>query len=160
MKWLKKGVCVVTLLLTMIFLVGFGTKEVKLWNNAPLIDLDAAIKNADIGKQGNQVTKNEETDGKIVQEKVQKVDTQVVSKEPVIMESNEMYQVVIQGESIKFENESINDIEKLESLIEQNCTEKSTIILTDDYAETHVYHQILRMIEEQKQIIGFEFQQN
>lgn len=156
---MKKSLTVAGLLMAMFFLVGFGSKTVELWEKAPLIDLDAAIKNASLGKQGNQAAMDEEKEENPEQENTQRVETQLISKEQIIRESVETYQISVQGETIKFDNEICKDSGTLESLIVQNCTEKSKVILEDDYAETHVYHNVLRTIEHQKGIIGFEFQQ-
>lgn len=160
MKWLKKGSVMAALLLGMLFTVGFGSKKVELWEEAPLIDLDEAIKNADVGKQGNPDFVSEKKEVKTEREDEPKTEQQAVRNETAIIESEEIYRVIVQGETIKFENESLADIEKLKDLIEENCTEKSEIILEDDYAETHVYHKVQKVIEEQKQIVGFTFQQN
>lgn len=160
MRGLKKGSVTVALFLGMFFSVGFGLKKVELWEETPLIDLDAAIKNADVGKQGNPEPFGEETEEKSEREDDPKIEQQTVSGEKIIIESKETYRVIVQGEKIKFDNESFADIEKLENLIGEKCTVKSRIILEDDYAETHVYHKVREIIEEQQQIIGFEFQQN
>lgn len=159
MKWLKKSLLMAMILLSMFCTVGFGTKKVELKDEAPLIDLEAAIKISDIGKQGNQTAINEKKPEKVAQENVQKSESQTINKEPVEVINKDIYQISIQDEKIKFGNEIVEDVETLEMLIEQKCTEHSKIILKDDYAEAHVYRMVLEMIEEQKQMIGFELQQ-
>ena len=141
MKWLKKGSVMAALLLGMFFSVGFGSKKVELWEETPLIDLDTAIKNADAGRQGNPEPYGEETEEKPERNDDPKTEQQTVRDE-------------------KIKNNTSEDIEKLEDLIEEKCTDKSRIILEDDYAETHVYHKVWKAIEEQKQSIGFDFQQH
>ena len=161
MKWLKKGSVMAALLLGMFFSVGFGSKKVELWEETPLIDLDTAIKNADAGRQGNPEPYGEETEEEPERNDDPKTEQQTVRDEKIKNNtSEEIYRVIVHGETVKFEDESLTEIEKLEDLIEEKCTDKSRIILEDDYAETHVYHKVWKAIEEQKQSIGFDFQQH
>lgn len=125
MKSIKKFLISVLLFMTLCLLAGFGSKPIELLDKGRLIDLDKAIQNA------------ENLDD---QNKIEEVDTMEKKKET--------YKIIVRGETILFEDRECKNTEELKKLITLLSSEKSGISLLDDYAEAHIYREVLEVIKE------------
>ena len=129
------------------------SKPVELLDKDLLINLNAAIKNADLGKEGSKTALQESVE----RESISKTEAEIKNIE---IEAKATYQITVHGEKIKFEDRECKDIEELKSLITQYCSKESELILQDNYAETHVYQEVLETIRDMQEIIGFSFVDN
>jgi hypothetical protein len=123
-------------------LAGFGKKTVELRDSNLLIDLDAAIKDAKLGTQGNVVKKSDTSTTKIHQE-----------------DTNKTYVIEIQDTVIKW-NGRICSEEELKTNL-SGCKSGDTIILKDNYAEAKTYRGVKTELEEyvQQKELAMEEQQ-
>lgn len=135
-------------------IVGCGSKSVKLLNKEEmLINLDAAINNAELGKEGSKTA----LQGEAEQETLNESEAKIQNSEK---QNKETYRVIVQWETIKFEDKECKDIEELKEFIIQHCTKESEVSLQDDGAEAHVYRDVLEMIRDMQGEIGFSFLDN
>lgn len=129
MKNVRKFLVFALMVSTLCLLVGFGSKSVELLDKGQLIDLNKAIQNADPGKEDDKISEDEEPTEDI----------------------KEVYQVIVRGETILFENQECKNTEELKNFIESIeplRSEKSGISVLDDYAEAHTYREVLNVIKE------------
>jgi hypothetical protein len=125
-------------------LAGFGKKTVELRDSNLLIDLDAAIKDAKIGTQGNAIKKSDKT-----------TTTTTIHTE----DTNKTYVIEIQDTVIKW-NGRICSEEELKTNL-SGCQSGDTIILKDNYAEAKTYRGVKKELEEytqQKELVMEEQQ--
>lgn len=145
MKSAKKFLVSVLIFLTLCLLVGFGSKSVELLDKGQLIDLNKAIQNADLGKAGS-TTSMEERNKEVPQEKLD--DQNKTEKIETTEDMKEVYQVMVRGETILFENQECKNTEELKNFIEPLRLGKAGILVLDDYAEAHTYREVLNVIKE------------
>lgn len=142
MKSAKKIIACVLLFTILCLLVGFGSKSVELFDKGRLIDLDKAIQNASLGKEGSETYKKEE----VPQENLE--DQNKTEKAEAAEKMKGIYQVTVRGETILFENQECKNTEELKNQITQLRSGESVISLLDDYAEAHTYREVLNVIKE------------
>ncbi|MBD5515844.1 MAG: hypothetical protein HDR06_14690 [Lachnospiraceae bacterium] len=145
MKSRKNFLVSVLLFMALCLLAGFGSKPIELLDKGRLIDLDKAIQNADFGKVGSETSikeKNQEEPQENLgdQNKIEEVETAEKKKET--------YKIIVRGETILFEDRKCKNTEELKKLITPLSSEKSGISLLDDYAEAHIYREVLEVIKE------------
>lgn len=136
MKTAKKMCMLTGILLMTLLLAGWGAEPVELLEDFPLVDLNQAIKNADLGNQGNGAESGMNPTGK------------------------ETYHVTVYGELVKFEDIECRDMEALKKYLVEKCSDGSVVELKDDYAEKHKYQEVSRVIEELSRTQNFEFLRN
>lgn len=141
MQKMKKATAAGLMILCMILLAGWGKRAVELLNNTPLIDLSKAIKEAPIGNPGGSLSLEESRAPLPVQEKEKK-----------------QYRIKIKDTTITYKNR-VCDMDDLKDKIIHDCgSQEAEIYLEDDYAEAHVYREVLAMLKELKESIGLEYQ--
>ena len=138
-------------------LTGWGKKAVESLNDTPLIDLDKAIKETPIGSQGNTFEFEEMENNDDI------VDSQAINspetEDAIIQVEDEkvLYTIEIRDETIKYNN-SICSIDNLESKIKSDCFDgEGKVQLIDDFAEMHVYNEVITILEHLKETIGLEY---
>lgn len=158
MRRIKKRIAVGLLIFSVGLLAGWGKAAVELLNDTLLIDLDKAIKEAPIGKQGNTFTiKESEAEREAI------VDNQTVNaskkKIPVSPEKKkERYIIKIKDTTITYKNSRYTADTLKEKLIRDCSNGAASIYLQDDYAEAHVYRNVLAILEQLEETIGLEYQ--
>lgn len=133
----------VTGLLAVILYAGlFGKKSVELLNdNPPLIDLDAAIQEADFGKNGN-------TDQDIGDSSQENPGGNNGEDSSSGQDVGRTHVIRVRDEEITYESLPYRTMDTLKRKLKQVYHSGDDIRLVDDYAEYHAYVQVLTMLEE------------
>ena len=131
------------------FLIGWGKLPVELLNeNPPLIDLSAAIKEAEVGQNGNTEGQTGDPDGQTPDggdgDQGNQAKTHVIK---------------VRDESVTYENDhsTFRTMENLKKKLKQNFHAGDTILLVDDYAEAHRYKEVLAALEELRDEKGYPY---
>lgn len=156
---IRKIRIVLLLVLSIFILSGWGEKSVELLNDKPLIDLNKAIKEVPLGKQGNTLiikgygeSSEEITIGN--QNENSAKDKSEVSQDKI------EYQIIIQDTTIHYNGNQYTDIETLKNKINNDCNNMEIkISLIDKYAESHVYKEILAILEQLHKENNLEYQE-
>lgn len=132
-------------------LVGWGKQPVQLLNETPpLIDLDAAIQEADFGNNGN--TGEETGDPDVDHPGGNDGDTQQVNQNKTIV-------ISIRDEELTYDNMMIlsRSVDNLRRRLEKEYQKGDVIRLVDDFAEAHKYREVLAMLEALRSEKGFVY---
>lgn len=152
----KKPVALFFILLMMIFLVGFGKKEIELLDGKKLIDLSKAIEYA---KPGGDLEENKNTgDVSTEQQETETADANENKTETENLEDGEKIIVIsVRDRSITYNGFNVLSVNELEECIRRDYKENVRFILIDDWAEAHQYRSIVEKLKELHSEIGFEF---
>lgn len=156
---IRKIRIVLLLVLSILILSGWGEKSVELLNDKPLIDLNKAIKEVPLGKQGNILTiKGYEESSKEVTIENQKENS---AKDKSEVSQNKIeYKIIIQDTTIYYNGSQDIDIETLKNKINNDCNNMEIkISLIDKYAESHVYKEVLAILEQLHKENNLEYQE-
>jgi len=156
---IRKIRIVLLLVLSIFILSGWGEKSVELLNDKPLIDLNKAIKEVPLGKQGNTLTiKGYEESSKEVPIGNQKENS---AKDKSEVSQNKIeYKIIIQDTTIHYNGNQYTDIETLKNKINNDCNNiEIKISLIDKYAESHVYKEVLAILEQSHKENNLEYQE-
>lgn len=138
-----------------ISIIRLGKKSVELLNNTLLIDLDKAIKDAPIGNQGNTLMSGE----------LPSEETSDHSSENHPFQESEALQeekkitITIRDTKITYNDRVYSSVEEcdLENKIKaENKNGIYHVQLVDDYAEAHVYREVLAILRELNKTAGIE----
>ncbi len=111
-------VCMLLIMGTVVC-AGFASVEVDLLNNGKLIDLNKAIKEYPIGNEGS------------VSEVLKEVT----------------HEVSVRNKTIKYDGKIIKSANILLVVLKRDCTDNTPVELVDDYAEAHIYKEVLEVME-------------
>ena len=151
---MKKTLYLIILVLCTGLLVGFGKKIVDLRDNKPLIDLNKAIHEAPIGQEGNEGAVDNETEEEYKDDFAEVNENHVVVTPTNILS---IYKVSIRNTTIKYGDLDCVDAQELKEKLQQEYKIGDKVILVDDYAESHVYKEVLAVLDELVQTIGLEY---
>lgn len=129
----------------MLLLVGFGKKSVELLNNSLLVDLDSAIVLSPIGTEGNEDASNLES-------APETEDTGAIA--PIKAKT---LVITIRDTQIKYGKTVVSDASRLKELLVEDIQKGDSVRLVDDYAEAHVYRDVLGLLEEMSGNEGFTY---
>lgn len=130
---MKKTLKIIFLLVTVITLCSWGEKAVELLDSRKLIDLEKAIEISTPG--GAAIFEDDQND----------TDTeQNGSQNP----SSKILVVTIRDEQITYNHKSVSGVEELAKKVRMDLKEGMKISLVDDYAEAHVYRDVLKALKE------------
>ena len=130
---MKKTLKIIFLLVTVITLCSWGEKAVELLDSRKLIDLEKAIEISTPG--GAAIFEDDQND----------TDTeQNGSQNP----SSKILVVTIRDEQITYNQKSVSGVEELAKKVRMDLKEGMKISLVDDYAEAHVYRDVLKALKE------------
>ncbi len=155
MQKMKKIILILLVILSVLVLSGWGEKSVELLNNTLLIDLDKAIKDAPIGNQGNTLMSGE----------LPSEETSAHSSESHPLQESEALQeekkitITIRDTKITYNDRVYSSVEEcdLENKIKaENKNGIYHVQLVDDYAEAHVYREVLAILRELNKTAGIE----
>jgi hypothetical protein len=129
---MKKTLKIIFLLVTVITLCSWGEKAVELLDSRKLIDLEKAIEISTPG--GAAIFEDDQND----------TDTeQNGSQNP----SSKILVVTIRDEQITYNQKSVSGVEELAKKVHMDLKEGMKISLVDDYAEAHVYRDVLKALK-------------
>ena len=129
---MKKTLKIIFLLVTVITLCSWGEKAVELLDSRKLIDLEKAIEISTPG--GAAIFEDDHND----------TDTeQNGSQNP----SSKILVVTIRDEQITYNQKSVSGVEELAKKVRMDLKEGMKISLVDDYAEAHVYRDVLKALK-------------
>ncbi len=130
---MKKTLKIIFLLVTVITLCSWGDKAVELLDSRKLIDLEKAIEISTPG--GAAIFEDDQND----------TDTeQNGSQNP----SSKILVVTIRDEQITYNQKSVSGVEELAKKVRMDLKEGMKISLVDNYAEAHVYRDVLKALKE------------
>ena len=133
MQKMKKIILILLVILSVLVLSGWGKKSVELLNNTLLIDLDKAIKDAPIENHPFQESEALQEEKKIT--------------------------ITIRDTKITYNDRVYSSVEEcdLENKIKaENKNGIYHVQLVDDYAEAHVYREVLAILRELNKTAGIE----
>lgn len=151
----KKIKVLAIILLSMIFLVGWGKKAVELLDDKKLIDLSKAIEYA---KPGGETQKSE-----LANEDSDKEETEETSQESSktdienIEEGEKIIVISIRDQVITYDGKSVDSVDQLEKLLRRDYKDNVFFSLVDDWAEAHQYKAIVKMMKALHSEIGLAF---
>ncbi len=155
---MKKKIGVLLFVLSIMFvLVGWG-KEVKLLDGGKLIDLDKAI---GLAKPGGMAG-NSEDGSKESSDNEEASEAEDNTKQDSLNEEAGNIVIRIRGEKIYYTcgNKKSDNIStaQLENKIRSDYASGTQVTLVDDYAESHVYKDVLEVLNGLKNDIGLSYE--
>lgn len=145
----KKTGLLILLLTSFLIMTGFGNKEVVLFHSGPVIDLAKAIKLArpggDEGEQNDTTARDNSKSGNL--------DS---TYEPEQQLPNDI-KIIVSGKNISVDGKVINDVDEIEEIVRQAFRVDVTYELIDNYAEYHVYKDVMSVLEKLKAEIGLHY---
>jgi hypothetical protein len=130
---MKKSIKIIFLLVTVIALCSWGEKAVELLDSRKLIDLDKAIDIATPG--GAAIFEDDQND----------TDTEQTGSQN---QSSKILVVTVRDEQITYNQKSVSDVKELAKKVSMDLKDGMKISLVDDYAEAHVYRDVLKALKE------------
>ena len=119
--------CLMVLLLT-----GFGLSPVvELLDDAPMIDLGAAIKEAQYGQSGHE--SHEEGDSQVIP--------------PEEEGKNKIITIKVRGEEVRLEKDQLFSLSPLYDRVYKKYKPGDIIYLVDDFADSSRYKEVLAILE-------------
>lgn len=134
----------------LMFLVGWGKKKIELLNDKKLIDLNAAIGICMPGADApdhNPNPNDKEQEGKVSQE----LQTDSAG--------NEQRTIVIRirGQKVIYDSAQLTSLDSLKDRIRQDYHDKVLFRVKEDFAEAHVYKDILKILSELESETGLTY---
>lgn len=152
---------------SLVFLAGWGKKTVELLNDKKLIDLNAALGNCMLGaddltpEEGStaQTPQSTVTPAPTVQPTVTPTPVATPKPTPPTTPKPKPRSVVIsvRGREVTCGSTQWDDMDALKERIIREANSNVTFRLVDDYAEAHVYRQILAILEELEAEMGISY---
>ena len=138
---MKKSLKIIFLLATVLALCSWGEKAVELLDSRKLIDLEKAIEISSPG--GAAVFEDEENDSDTEQSGSQNTSSKILV-------------VTVRDEKITYNQKSVSDAEELAKKVSMDLRNGMKISLVDDYAEAHVYRDVLKALKTVRSEHDFE----
>lgn len=138
------------MIVSLLFLVGWGKKQVELLNDKKLIDLNAAM---GICMPGADTPDHNANDQESEERRSQETQTGTDSagdEEKIIV-------IRVRGEKVTYDSVQLTGLDSLKNRIRRDCGDKVSFRLMDDFAEAHVYKEILKMLSELKSETGLTY---
>jgi len=161
----RKVRCCVFLFFSTLLLAGWGKKSVELLNNKKLIDLNAAIgiclPGADASDNevntipekephGEAPGSNDETTSDTEENLGNKVENKPEEVAKTII-------ISVRDQQVTYDSAEWSDLTKLEAKIRRDYNDKTSFRLVDDFAEAHVYKQIISVLEKLEAELGLTY---
>ncbi len=155
----KKYLVMFIMICSLVLLAGCDKKEVKLLNddtkNNELIKLNEAIQENIPG--ANSAEKSEtsnstsaSSDDKVLSGSVSNDENSVEDKERIVV-------ITVREQTITYDTEEYTDLNKLKARIKQDNSEYVSFRLVDDFAESHVYKEVLSILSDLEAEIGLSY---
>jgi hypothetical protein len=138
---MKKSLKIIFLLATVRALCSWGEKAVELLDSRKLIDLEKAI---DVSLPGGAaIFEDEGNDSDTEQDGSQN-------------SSSKLLVVTVHGEQITYNQKSVSGADELAKKVSMDLKDGMKISLVDDYAEAHVYRDVLKALKAVRSEHDFE----
>lgn len=131
-------------IITSFVLVGFGANTVTLLRKSKVIDLQRAI---ELAKPGGDEGKQADT-------------TAIDNPESASIEEQaglKTVRIIVSGKTIKIDGAIVNSPDLVEGKIREIFKVENTYELLDDYAEAHVYKDVIHVLEKLNTDIGLKY---
>lgn len=145
----KKTGLLILLIVVFLIMVGFGKKEVSLLHTSEIIDLKKAIELArpggDEGEQNDTTAKDntESGDSDSIEEPEQQMPSDI--------------KIIVSGKTINVDGRTVRDADEIEGIVRQTFKTDITYELIDNYAESHIYKEVMAVLERLKTEIGIHY---
>lgn len=152
----KKYLATFIMISFLIFLAGWGKKEVKLLNDTKLIDLDAAIEKCIPG--ANSTEESEASDSTSDVSSDEEVPTITMPNDEKLVENKERIIVItVRDQTVTYDTKEYTDMNRLKAKIVQDNGKQVSFRLVDDFAESHVYKEVLSILSDLEAEIGLNY---
>lgn len=138
------------MIVSLLFLAGWGKKQVELLNDKKLIDLNAAIGICMPGVDTSDHNANDHDSEDRRSQETQTGTDSAGNEEKIIV-------IRIRGEKVTYDSVQLTGLDSLKNRIRQDCGDKVSFRLVDDFAEAHVYKEVLKMLSELKSETGLTY---
>lgn len=156
---------------SLLVLAGWGQKKVELLSDKKLIDLNAAIGKCLLGAEdliqddGSEIMNPTTTPGPVgsvtpkptVTPRVTPTPRVTATPAPTRVPLPRTIDIRIRDQKIIYNYVEWPDIEILKEQIQKDHDERTTFRLIDDYAEAHVYRQMMDVLEELETELGLNY---
>ena len=154
----RKYTILLLMIFSFMFLVGWGKKSVELLNDKKLIDLNLAIERcipgADAPDNNDTSDSNEEENN----ENNNDVTITVTPDDKEDMEEEDRTLVIsVRNRKVTYETVEYTNMDKLKERIKQDNGERVTFKLVDDFAEAHVYKEVMSILSELESELGLKY---
>lgn len=160
MHKIRKKIVFFLLLVCILMMVGWGVKSVELLNNKPLIDLEKAIKESPLGKQGNTliIDDHEKSSDKII---ISDQNENISYNEDEKIQNKVEYKIKITDTTVIYNGIEHTDMQSLKNKIASDCDDMEIkILLIDDFAESHIYKEVLGILDQLHKEKNLEYQED
>lgn len=150
----KKYTILLLTIFSFMFLVGWGKKSVELLNDKKLIDLNIAIERCIPGADApddNDISNEENENNNDVSTKV------IPDDKEDIEEKDRTLVISVRNRTITYANVEYINMDKLKERIRQDNGERVTFKLVDDFAEAHVYKEVMSILAELEAEFGLKY---
>ena len=148
---MKKRINLLVLFIVSSFvLVGFGANTVTLLRKSKVIDLQKAIEFAKPGGDEGEKADTTAKDNPDKKEVPEPVNTEIQAGPTSV-------KIIVSGKTIKIDGAIVNNPDLVESKIREIFKVENTYELLDDYAEAHVYKDVINVLAKLNQDIGLEY---
>lgn len=160
----RKCKLLLPVLLSVLLLAGWGKKTVELLNSKKLIDLNAAIEFCMPGAEALTPEDGEKTENPAeVTVTPSPAATPTVTPRPTVTPKPTMdskpraVTISVRGCVVTCDSKQWDDLEALRERIVREANSNVTFRLIDDFAEAHVYRQLIAMLEELEAELGLSY---
>ena len=147
----KRKVLITALVFAAVLLIGWKVKPVELIDDKLLIDLDTAIVEAGWGQEGNP--SDNPDDSKMETEDKEDDNSGTAPTTPPVEQITIL--VSVKGEVITMNGMTVKDAQALRTRLNLLMDKGTTVVLEDNYAESHVYKAVLEVLETMKTMKQF-----
>ena len=151
----KRYLFVLATVCALVFLAGWGKKNVELLNDKKLIDLNTAIEKCIPGANSAEKSETSSSTSIVADEKVMpgsasNDENRVETQERIIV-------ITVRDQTITYDTEEYADLNRLKAKIIQDNGEYVSFRLVDDFAESHVYKEVLSILSDLEAEIGLNY---
>lgn len=147
----KKINLLVMFIITSLVLMGFGVNTVTLLRKSKVIDLQKAIEFARPGGDEGEKPDTTATDNLLTNNDKESTEKEVVQRIPTNVK------IIVSGKTIKINGAILNDASLVEGKLREIFRKETTYDLIDDYAEAHVYKDVIKVLENLNTEIGLKY---
>lgn len=153
----KRGKLFLLLAVSLLVLAGWGQKKVELLSDKKLIDLSVAIGNCTLGAEDLIPDEGDNTrdpngptatPGPAPSVTPRPTPQPTGSSQPIIVPAAKKIIISIRDEAILYDLRPVEEIESLKKKITADNADHISFHLVDNYAEAHVFRQVMALLEE------------
>ena len=170
----KRGKLLLFLVIYLLVLVGWNQKKVELLNDKKLIDLNAAIGKCTLGAEDlipNEGDNTQDVNNPATTpapklsvtpkptEGITPTHQPTIQPKPTLppLLKPRTLDISIRDQQVTYNKVLWEDLEILKAQLQKDHDERTTFRLVDDFAEAHVYRQMLEILKELENEIGLRY---